>query len=86
MRSPSEGLTPTTRPVRPWTGLPCFSYLMAQAQLAVRLGQLSAIAMALGFLIPAAINDTKDLTTRMQGRSIPQCAVWSVTRPPCRNR
>lgn len=59
---------------------------MAQAQAAVRLGQLSAIAISLGFLIPAVVNDTKDLTARLNGHAIPQCAIWSVTRPPCRHQ
>lgn len=37
-----------------------------------------------GFLLPALANDAKDLFTRLQGAPIPQCATWSVTRPPCR--
>jgi len=57
---------------------------MAQAQVAVRLGQLTAVLMSVGFLIPAVINDAKDLAARLQGSSIPQCAIWSITRPPCR--
>lgn len=59
---------------------------MAQAQVAVRLGQLTAVLMSAGLLVPAVINDAKDLTARLQGVPIPQCAIWSVTRPPCRHR
>ena len=59
---------------------------MAQAQAAARLGQLSVIALSLGFLIPAVVNDIKDLAARLDGHAIPQCAIWSVTRPPCRHQ
>jgi hypothetical protein len=48
------------------------------------LGKLGVIAICSGFLIPAVANDAKDLTARLQGEPIPRCAVWSVTRPPCR--
>jgi len=36
------------------------------------------------FLVPAVINDAKDLSTRLSGEPIPQCAIWSVTRPACK--
>jgi len=42
------------------------------------------LGVVAAFVIPAAINDAKDLTARASGQQVPQCAVWSVTRPACR--
>jgi hypothetical protein len=36
------------------------------------------------FVVPAAINDARDLHAHLQGAPVPQCATWSITRPPCR--
>lgn len=46
--------------------------------------QVMVILVAAGFLVPATGNDIKDLSARLAGESIPACAIWSITRPPCR--
>jgi len=46
--------------------------------------QVMVMLVAAGFLVPATGNDIKDLAARASGNPVPQCATWSVTRPPCR--
>jgi hypothetical protein len=59
---------------------------MARAQLASSHLIFRVVLTGLlgGFLLPALVNDAKDFLTRIQGAPIPQCATWSLTRPPCR--
>jgi hypothetical protein len=50
----------------------------------ITLAQVMVMLMAASFLVPATGNDIKDLSARLTGESIPACATWSITRPPCR--
>jgi hypothetical protein len=57
---------------------------MQTIQRTITTAQLLVILVAAGFLVPATGNDIKDLAARASGNPVPQCAAWSVLRPPCR--